>query len=93
MSVRSHHPQAHGKLGDLHHRWTEASRLLAPAVKLLLQLLVLAFLFFIVGIPDVLLSSVPLLSGSFIAVFVADIFSYVFSAVGAYIMWAVIHGC
>ncbi|EIM81402.1 uncharacterized protein STEHIDRAFT_149855, partial [Stereum hirsutum FP-91666 SS1] len=57
MLSRSEHRAAHQKLGDLHRRWAHAERLLAPAVELLPQLLIIPVLLFVVGLLDNIISS------------------------------------
>lgn len=94
MLTRSRYQQAYKKLGDLHRRWHEAKRLLAPAVDSLPQLLILPVTLFVIGLLDNMLSSAIPLSSPFNAVFVAGILSSVFAvAVGAYVVWTVVHGC
>lgn len=93
MLTRSRHSQAHKKLGDLHRRWLEANRLLAPTVEFLPQLLVLPVVLFVVGLLDNVISSAVPLSSPFIQVFVAGILSSVFdTAVAMYTVWTVLHG-
>ncbi|EIM91024.1 uncharacterized protein STEHIDRAFT_152705 [Stereum hirsutum FP-91666 SS1] len=84
---------AHKKLGDLHRRWLEANRLLAPTVEFLPQLLVLPVVLFVVGLLDNVISSAVPLSSPFIQVLVAGILSSVFdTAVAMYTVWTVLHG-
>lgn len=94
MLTRSRHHQAHKKLGELHHRWVEANRLLAPAIEALPQLLIVPVLLFIVGLLDMLLSSSIPVSGFDVLLLVAGVISCVFIiAVGVYTIWTVVHGC
>lgn len=62
MLSRSRYTHAHKKLGDLHRRWGEAIRLLAPAVETLPQLLLLPVMLFIAGLLDNLFSRALYLS-------------------------------
>lgn len=73
MLTRSRYQQAYKKLGDLHRRWHEAKRLLAPAVDSLPQLLILPVTLFVIGLLDNMLSSAIPLSSPFNAVFVAGV--------------------
>lgn len=94
MLTRSKHRQAHKKLGELHRRWLEANRLLAPAIEALPQLLILPVLLFIVGLIDMLLSSSIPLSNSDALLFAAGVISCIFIvAIGIYTIWTVVHGC
>lgn len=94
MLTRSRHTQAYKQLGDVHRRWTQANRLLAPAIESLPQLLIIPILLFVVGLLDDMLSRAIPLSRPFIAIFVAGILSCVFAvAAGAYVLGTVIHGC
>lgn len=93
MLTRSRHSQAHKKLGDLHRRWLEANRLLAPTVEFLPQLLVVPVVLFVVGLLDNVISSAVPASSPFIQVFVAGILPSVFdTAVAMYTVWTVLHG-
>lgn len=94
MLTRSRHTQAHKKLGELHHRWVEANRLLEPTIDALPQLLILPVLLFVVGLVDMLLSSSIPLSESDELLLSAGIVSCVFIiGVGVYTIWTVVHGC
>lgn len=94
MLTRSRYQQAYKKLGDLHRRWHEAKRLLAPAVDSLPQLLILPVTLFVIGLLDNMLSSAIPLSSPFNAVFVAGVLSSASAvSVGAYVVWTVVHGC
>lgn len=86
--------QAHKKLGDLHRRWVQANRLLAPTVDSLPQLLIIPVVLFIVGLLDNLLSSLVPLSSPFVLILVAAIVSCASAiAVAVYTIWTVAHGC
>lgn len=94
MLSRSKHRAAHKKLGDLNRRWVQAERLLAPAIELLPQLLIIPVLLFIVGLLDSILSSTLPLSRVFLPIFVAGLLSCAFALVVAvYTVWTVMHGC
>lgn len=94
MLARSKHRAAHKKLGDLDRRWAQAERLLAPAVELLPQLLIIPVLLFVAGLLDNILSSVIPLSKVFLPIFIAALLSCVFALVVlTYTGWTVIHGC
>lgn len=94
MLTRSRHTQAYKKLGELYSRWDGASRLLAPAVDLLPQLLILPIVLFVVGLLDNIMSACVPLSQPFMPVFVAGILSCIsVIAVAVYALWTVLHGC
>lgn len=91
--TRSHHTQAYKKLGELHSRWGEANWLLAPAVELLPQLLIIPVILFVIGLLDNMLSvSVPL-SKPTSPIFVAGVPSCGCTlVVCTYTLWTVAHG-
>lgn len=94
MLSRSGHTLAHKRLGDLHRRWEQANRLLAPAIEILPQLLIVPVVLFVVGLLDNLISNTIPLSRDFAPVFAAGVASSVFAvSVGGYTMWTVLHGC
>lgn len=94
MLTRSNHRAAHRKLGDIHRRWAQAERLLAPAIDLLPQLLIIPVLLFVVGLLDNIISIAIPLSRVFLPVFVAGLLSCAFALVVAiYTGWTVIDGC
>lgn len=94
MLTRSNHRAAHKKLGDIHRRWAQAERLLAPAIDLLPQLLIIPVLLFVVGLLDNIISITIPLSRVFLPVFVAGLLSCAFAVVVAvYTGWTVIDGC
>lgn len=94
MLSRSKHRAAHKKLGDLHRRWSQSERLLAPAIELLPQVLIVPVLLFIVGLLDNIISSTIPLSRAFLPIFVAGLVSCAFALIVAgYTVWTVIHGC
>lgn len=94
MLSRTSHILAHKRLGDLHRRWEQANRLLAPAIETLPQLLIIPVVLFVVGVLDNLISTTIPLSEPFVPVFAAGVVSSVFAVtVGAYTIWTVLHGC
>lgn len=94
MLSRSSHTLAHKRLGDLHRRWEQANRLLAPSIEILPQLLIIPVVLFVVGLLDNLLSTTIPLSKPFTPVFIAGIVSsFLAVTVGAYTAWTVLHGC
>ncbi|KAJ7124366.1 hypothetical protein C8R44DRAFT_530633, partial [Mycena epipterygia] len=54
----SRHKKATLRLADIHRRWDAAERILRPAIESLPQLLVLPVLLFLIGILDMLISTV-----------------------------------
>lgn len=94
MLSRSSHNRAYKKLGDLHRRWDHANRLLAPAIEVLPQLLIMPVVLFVVGLLDNLISTAIPLSTSLMPIFVAGVLSSAFAiTVAAYTSWTVVHGC
>lgn len=94
MLSRSSHNRAYKKLGDLHRRWDHANRLLAPAIEVLPQLLIMPVVLFVVGLLDNLISTAIPLSTSSMPIFVAGVLSSAFAiTVAAYTTWTVAHGC
>lgn len=93
MLNRSHHTHAHKKLGDLHRRWAEANKVLAPAIEFLPQLLILPVVLFVVGLLDNVISSSMPLSEPYYPIFIAGLLSCVFAiAVAMYTVFTVFHG-
>lgn len=94
MLSRSKHRAAHKKLGDIHRRWAQAERSLAPAIDLLPQLLIVPVLLFVVGLLDNIISIAIPISRVFLPVFVAGLLSCAFAlVVTIYTGWTVIDGC
>lgn len=94
MLSRSSHNRAYKKLGDLHRRWDHANRLLAPAIEVLPQLLIMPVVLFVVGLLDNLISTTIPLSEPFTPIFAAGVASSAFAiTVAAYTTWTVAHGC
>lgn len=91
--TRSRHTQAHKKLGDLHSRWKQATRILGPVVETLPQLLILPVLLFIVGLLDNMLSTALPLSAPLAPILAAGAISCVCVAlVAVYIGFTLVHG-
>ncbi|KAF8067082.1 hypothetical protein FPV67DRAFT_1227716 [Lyophyllum atratum] len=94
MITRSRRPQAHKKLTELHLRWEKTKKLLGPAVEALPQMLIPPVGLFVVGLLDTLISISLPRSSPFYPILAAAIISCIFAtAVGAYTLSTVIHGC
>lgn len=94
MLTRSQHQRPQKRLGELHRRWIEANRLLAPAIETFPQLLILPVVLLVIGLLDIVLSSSVPISAPLTPILVAGILSGTFaSLIGGYIVWTVVHGC